>query len=191
MIEQTESTESKEVYSLTQIVIEGLAHLDPVDWIDRRIGVWMHRPWAKLLKSYDVLGLLQEIIQTATANSAWRFQISRHEGLSGWEVEQLLKKYGIIIWGRGFDVDSIYFNVKAEQANWAEYLLKRRGLTIFTAPYNPLNDLYPARHPQGSMPISWNQRKRGGKTKNSDVPRDAESRGSTQVGQNSARFPDG
>jgi len=138
-----------------QTVIDSIAHLDPVDWLDRRIGVWLHRPWGRILARAGVLGLLRELARTATGGGSWRFHIPRQEGMSGYEIERMLARYGVSIWGRGFDADSIYFSVKQEQANWAEYLLKRRGITVVTMPYNPLNDLYPERHPPGSMPTPW------------------------------------
>ncbi len=145
-----------------QGVIDAIAHLDPVDWLDRRLGVWLHRPWGRVLQRYGLLGLLRELLRTATGGSSWRFYIPRQEGMSGWEIEKMLKEYGVAIWGRGFDADSIYFSVKREQVNWAEYLLKRRGIAVTTMPYNPLNDLYPQRHPSGSMPTPWSQKQRRG-----------------------------
>ena len=148
--------------SALQIVTEGLAHLDPVDWVDRRVGVWLHRPWRRILERYGLSGLLRELARTAAGDGSWRFHIPRQEGLSGWEIERMLAQYGVAIWGRGFDAETIYFSVKREQVDWAEYLLKRRGVAVMTTPYNPLNDLYPQRHPPGSMPTPWREKKKGG-----------------------------
>ena len=145
-----------------QMMVEGIAHMDPVSWIDRRIGVWFHRRWDKTLRRYGVLALLKELARTAVGDGSWRFYVAREGEFSGWEVEQLLKQYGVVIWGRGFDSEHIYFSVKPEQANWAEYLLKRKGVAVTTAPYKPLNDLYPQRHPEGSMPTPWSEKKRRG-----------------------------
>ncbi len=143
-----------------QSLIDALAHLDIFDWLDSKLGVWFHRGWGRALERYGVMGLVKELARTASGQGAWRFAIPRTEGLTGWEIEQLLARYGITIWGRWFDDEYLYFNVKREQANWAEYLLKRRGLSVASAPYNLLNDLYPQRHPPGSMPTPWQEKKR-------------------------------
>ncbi len=144
---------------LKRIFFDSLAQLDFVDRLDRILGVWFHRRWGRILERYGVLGLFKELIRTATGQSSWRFAVPRDGGLSGWEIEKMLAQYGVSIWGRWFDSENLYFNVKLEQANWAEYLLKRRGVAVMTTPYNPLNDLYPQRHPPGSMPTPWSEQK--------------------------------
>lgn len=148
--------------SVLSIILDGLASLDPVDWLDRRIGVWFHRPWRRLLARYGWAGLASELLRTAVGDGSWRFYVPREAEFSGWEIEQMLGRYGVHIWGRGFDAASIYFCVNKEQANWAEYLLKRWGVPVTTAPYNPLNDLYPQGHPPGSMPTPWESQKKKG-----------------------------
>lgn len=162
MTEHDQKNEPQSEISVFQIIIEGLAHLDPIDWVDRRIGVWLNRPWRRMLKRYGFWSLLQELARTAVGDGSWRFHIPRQEGMSGWDIEQMLAQYGVTIWGRGFDAETIYFSVKREQVDWAEYLLKRRGIAVMTTPWNPLNDLYPQRHPPGSMPTPWNEKKQGG-----------------------------
>ena len=160
MPDSFESQDSQEKTSFSQMVTDGMAYFDWVEWIDRWFGVWFHRRWKRILDSDGFLGLFKELIRTATGQSSWRFAVPRDSGLSGWEIERMLADYGVSIWGRWFDSDNLYFNVKLEQANWAEYLLKRRGVAVMTSPYNPLNDLYPQRHPQGSMPTPWSEKKR-------------------------------
>ena len=145
--------------STMQMVSDGLASLDLIERVDRLVGVWFHRRWARILERVGFLGLLKELVRTAAGAATWRFAVPREGGLSGWEIEKMLAEYGVEIWGRWFDNEALYFNVKAEQANWAEYLLKRRGIAVFSAPYNPLNDLYPRRHAPGSMPVPWSKRR--------------------------------
>ena len=162
MTEPTSEPTSKESDTIQQIA-DAIARLDLIDWVDSKVGVWFHRPWARILERYGVWGLLKELVRTASGGGAWRFAVPRAGGLTGWEIEQMLAQYGVTIWGRWFDDEFLYFNVKEEQANWAEYLLKRRGVQVMTVPYNPLNDLYPQRHPPGSMPTPWSEKKRKSK----------------------------
>ena len=146
--------------STTRVILDTIAQLDLIDRVDRVVGVWFHRRWGRILERYGVAGLVKELFRTATGQSTWRFAVPRDAGLSGWEIEKMLAEYGVSIWGRWFDSDNLYFNVKQEQANWAEYLLRRRGVAVTTALYNPLNDLYPDRHPPGSMPTPWKEKNR-------------------------------
>ncbi len=159
MSHQLNSQETRKDGASIQMFVDGLAFFDWVEWLDRIFGVWFHRPWRRILQRLGFLGLLKELVRTATGQSAWRFAVPRDGGLSGWEIERMLAQYGVSIWGRWFDSDTLYFNVKIEQANWAEYLLKRRGVAVMSTPYNPLNDLVPQRHPSGGMPTPWSERK--------------------------------
>jgi hypothetical protein len=159
MPERDTSAQPHETTSATQVIVDGLAFFDWVEWLDRGFGVWFRRRWGQVLARSGVWGLFKELVRTAAGRSSWRFAVPREGGLSGWEIEQMLATYGVRIWGRWFDSEYLYFNVKIEQANWAEYLLKRRGIAVITAPYNPLNDLYPKRHPPGSMPTPWRDKK--------------------------------
>ena len=159
-MQENKNDQSQKIKLDMQTLLDSIAYLDLIDWVDRRIGVWLHRPWRKILERSGLSGILQELVRTAVGSTAWRFHIPRQEELSGYEIEQMLARYGVRIWGRGFDSESIYFSVKQEQANWAEYLLKRRGISVVTRPYNPLNDLYPQRHPPGSMPTPWVEKKK-------------------------------
>jgi len=83
---------------------------------------------------------------------SWRFKVPRDCGLSGHEIEQLLCRHGVSIWGRNFDQAHLFFRVKRCQANWAEYLLSRRGIPVQGPLFNPLNRSYRARHYPGSEP---------------------------------------
>lgn len=113
---------------------------------------------AELLDTLNAVDRLDELWGTARYGPLHRFLIPRDSGWSGYLVESFLRRYGIPIWGRGFAQDSLYFSVKRRQANWAEYLLKRRGIPVSSAPYNPKNDEYALRHAPGDEPPGWRSR---------------------------------
>ena len=86
-------------------LLDGLAGLDLVDWVDEVCGNILYGPHR-------------------------RFYVPRECGWSGHDIELLLHRHGVRIWGRGFTPTDICFNVKTRQAKWAEYLLERKGVTI-------------------------------------------------------------
>ena len=75
-------------------------------------------------------------------------------------MERLLRRHGVKIWDRNFTRDCLTFRAKRRQANWAEYLLRRRGIPVLSRPFNPLNDEYARRHAPGSEPPSRKQRRK-------------------------------
>ena len=99
-----------------------------------------------------------ELIRSVTGTASWRLAVPRACGWSGRDMEQLLRRHGVRIWGRNFDRHHLYFRVKLEQANWAEYLLWRRGIPVVSPPFNPMNRSYGLRHAPGSEPGASNRR---------------------------------
>jgi hypothetical protein len=103
------------------ILLELLAHLDWFERVDE---------FAKMLRGVR----------------SWRFSVPRSGGWSGHRIEQMLRRYGIEIWGRNFNRSHLFFRVKLQQANWAEYLLWRNGIPVHSRPFNPQNRLYGSKH---------------------------------------------
>ncbi len=76
---------------------------------------------------------------------SWKFIVSRNCGWSGQQIENMLRQYGISIWGRGFTHDTLTFRVNIKQANWAEYLLHQNTIPVYSRPLNPKNCTYAKR----------------------------------------------
>ncbi|MBW7884417.1 MAG: hypothetical protein H3C34_17610 [Caldilineaceae bacterium] len=74
------------------------------------------------------------------------------------DIDHLLRRYGIRIWGRDYDdPEEGAFLVKARQAVWAEYILCRAGVPLTSPLLDPKNGQYRGRHPEGSMPTPWDK----------------------------------
>jgi len=73
------------------------------------------------------------------------------------EVEALLKRYGIVMYGRMHDAKHFYFLVKKRQAEWAEYLLVHANVAVTSPPINPKNAEYAASHEPGWLPKPWSE----------------------------------
>ncbi len=81
-------------------------------------------------------GLWEDIINDPTLlqSNTWTFFIPYNQALkNGWncrDIEKLMKDYGIKTWGSQITCGELFFSVKLEQAQWAEYLLLREGVPI-------------------------------------------------------------
>lgn len=88
-----------------------------------------------------------------------RFSFLRAGDYTGAEVEKLLRRYGIRVWGRELDHPTeLAFLVKQRQAIWAEYILCRAGVPLTCALLDPRNSQYQARHVPQAMPTPWDAR---------------------------------
>jgi len=82
------------------------------------------------------VGFIQDIINDPTPlqSNSWAFFIPYDEALNnGWNafgIEGMLKQHGIKTWGSQISNGSLFFSVKLEQAQWAEYLLLRNGIPL-------------------------------------------------------------
>jgi hypothetical protein len=106
----------------------------------------------ELLARLDGFERLEALLRHLSGEQSWRLCVPRACGWSGMEIEQLLKRHGVRLWDRGFTKEHLTFRVKRRQANWAEYLLWRRGIPVCSRPFNPLNQEYGLRHAPGSEP---------------------------------------
>jgi hypothetical protein len=140
--------------------LELLAHLNVIDRIEGLVSGFLNADWRGAVQRDGVAGLIQEFAATTTGHNAWRFYVPRDCGWSGIEMERLLRRHGVKIWDRDFTHDCLTFRVKRRQANWAEYLLRRRGVPVVSRPFNPRNDEYARRHAPGSEPPTPRQRSR-------------------------------
>lgn len=66
------------------------------------------------------------------------------------EIEAMLSKYGIAVYGRTHDANHMHFLVKKRQAPWADYLMRNAGVAIVGEPLAPGNG-----SPKGKLPAAW------------------------------------
>jgi hypothetical protein len=135
-----------------------LSHMDLIDRIEGCVSTFINADWRGAFERNGVAGLVSEALATLSSGNTWHFSVPRDCGWSGVEMERLLKRHGVQIWDRGFTRDTLTFRVKRRQANWAEYLLRRRGIPVVSQPFNPRNDDYARRHAPGSEPSTRRKR---------------------------------
>jgi hypothetical protein len=104
----------------------------------------------------DLLNPLDGLLARFQHGQMHRFTWSG-TGWSGYDVEELLARYGIPMWGREVSFqagDDFGGLVKARQAVWAEYLLARAGVPL-TSPYlSRRNQVLGIIH-GGTLPPAW------------------------------------
>ncbi len=146
-------------------LLETLASFDIISRIEGFIASFIYADWKGAAKAAGPAGLATEFARSLTGANRWRFWVPRNAGWSGLDIERFLRRYGVAVWDRGFVGDNYYFCVKLRQANWAEYLLLRRGIPILGSLFNPDNRVHGERHAPGDAPPAWEDR--------GQAPRDA------------------
>lgn len=71
-------------------------------------------------------------------------------GWSGRQIEKLLKSYGITMWGLMAVHDTIIFEVRRSQAQFARYLLEREGIPVQCGPLDSPQSSRPSIKPADS-----------------------------------------
>lgn len=81
----------------------------------------------------EVILPIDGLLARAKHGKLHKFSWPASAGFTGYQVEELLQRYGIPCWGRevAFDAgDDMALLVKMRQASWAEYLLCRGGIPL-------------------------------------------------------------
>lgn len=142
---------------MSGIIDDLLGHLNYIDRIEGWVMSLRHGDYDQARKN-GLAGFVAELVSSLFMTNTHTFAIPRAGAHSLNEVEALLKKYGIPIFGRTHDARCMYFHVKQRQARWAEYLLVQAGVQLESATFDSRNAAYPARHAPGWMPPAWSER---------------------------------
>lgn len=133
-------------------LLDALAQMDLINRIDGIVSTFIHADWKGAYRRGGPAGLAAEFLASLTGQNTWTLMVPQDSGWPGIEIERVLTRHGVRIWGRGFMGDCLYFRVKRRQARWAEYLLWRAGVPVVSRSFDPRNRDYPQRHPPGSEP---------------------------------------
>jgi hypothetical protein len=79
------------------------------------------------------------------------FEFVQTSAKTGYQIERLLRRYGILVYGRFADGKRIRMQVAQQQAVWAEYLLLAAGIEPVSPPVDRAN-WQRARRP---LPRAW------------------------------------
>lgn len=139
-----------------------LDFLDLFNLLDRVEGLlasFLHADWQGAANRSGGAGIAAEFSRTALGANSWTFHVPNTTEWTGDDIERYLQKYGVVIWGRRVTGRHLIFSVKERQANWAEYLLMRRGIPLDGRTFNDLNEGYRQAHAPGNAPPAWADQK--------------------------------
>ena len=138
-----------------------LSLLDAFNWIDRVTGMissFAHADWKGATRKSGPLGVIGEAGSTALGANTWTFRVSRDSSWSGADVEKFLQALRRDRLGPARDQRSLHLHRQGRQANWAEYLLQRRGIPVEGRSHNAKNAVYAQAHMPGDQPPAWADR---------------------------------
>lgn len=137
--------------------------LDVFNLIDRVEGIVSsvaHFDKRRAMAGPPLLGLGVEFAASASGLATWTFHVRRDCGWSGGDVERLLNHYAVPVWGRRVTGEHFILSVPRRQANWAEYLILRRGMSLEGPLFNSDNQRYAQKYAPGDQPPAWADRGR-------------------------------
>jgi hypothetical protein len=133
-------------------LLELLAYFDLIDPIEGLLSTFRYADWQAAYQRRGIYGLCDEFFASILARNCSTIWVLRRTDWSGAQIETLLMRHGVRIWGRGFRGNRIFFRVKKRQVRWAEYLLLRAGVIITSAIVDPRNLRYAESYLPGSEP---------------------------------------
>lgn len=113
-----------------------------------------------LLDAVNVIDRLGGLILSLRHGGAHTFRFDRTT-TTGADVERLLRRYKIRVFGRRITSKHAMLSVPSKQAAWAEYVLLRAGIVPDGPMLDPRNAAWAGRHAHGQAPPAWRDRKDG------------------------------
>lgn len=139
--------------------LDFLAKFDIISRIEGWVSTFLRADWQRA-RRHGVAGVAGELGRCLTRSNAPAIHFKRNAGWAGIQVERLLASYGVRIFDRSFDEETLRFRVAARQYEWADYLLRRAGVPVVTPPPSETNALVWQRYAPGTMPTPWSKRPR-------------------------------
>lgn len=115
--------------SLFEKLEDVIHYTDYIDLIEGIVSGVLRGDWKRQLKKHGLFGIIREAISAFTGHNSPEIRVSRIN-TAGIDVERTLRKYGVILYGRGTTSREIIFKVKRRQYKWAVYVLIRAGYDV-------------------------------------------------------------
>ena len=145
--------------SFWELFDDVLGPLSPIDRAEGLISAVRYGDW-KRASATGPAGYAIEFFRSTTGLNCARFSIPAKGNHNLVEVEKLLRRYGIPVFGRTYDAGHMYFSVKKRQARWAEYIMLNAGVELANPTFDRRNPGYVGRHGPGWMPTPWSEKER-------------------------------
>jgi|GEM_PF-984888 len=116
---------------------DAVCYMDCIDLLDGVVGGFRYAHWRRAWQRRGALGIALEFFATLFERNSVEIRFARGTPWRGIDVERLLYRYHIPIWGRWLARNELMLRVKKSQARFAEYILLRCGVTLTRSRYYP------------------------------------------------------
>jgi inner membrane protein involved in colicin E2 resistance len=93
-------------------------------------GSFRNADWEGAAQAGGIAGVVAEALQAATGTNTEPFFVATSSDWKIHNIQALLLRYGIKLWGVGYFNNELFFRVKGRQAHWAQYVLLRAGVPL-------------------------------------------------------------
>ena len=111
-----------------------------------------------ILDMVNVIDRLSGLLLGIYHGGAHTFRFDR-TATTGADVERLLRRYRIAVFGRRITDRYALLSVPSRQARWAEYVLLRAGIVPDGPLLDARNAAWAGRHAHGQAPPAWRDRR--------------------------------
>ncbi len=94
------------------------------------IGDYRYADWQGAAETGGLLGVAAEAFQATIGTNTAPFFVPCDSTWKINDIQALLLRYGIKLWGVGYWNNELFFRVKGRQAHWAQYVLLRAGVPL-------------------------------------------------------------
>jgi hypothetical protein len=94
------------------------------------IGAIRHADWRGAREREGVPGVADEMVHAALGTNTMAFFIPTSSHWQIQDVQALLLRHGVKLWGVGYWNGEMYFRVKKRQSHWAQYVMLRAGVPL-------------------------------------------------------------
>lgn len=94
------------------------------------VGNIRHADWQGQAKTHGLAGIVIETLRTATGANTEPFFVPCDSEWKIGDIQALLVRHGVKLWGVGYWNNELFFRVKGRQAHWAQYVLLRAGVPL-------------------------------------------------------------
>lgn len=94
------------------------------------IGNFRYADWQGAAETNGLAGFVAEACQASVGANTEPFFVPCDSEWKINDIQALLLRFGIKLWGVGYWNNELFFRVKGRQAHWAQYVLLRAGVPL-------------------------------------------------------------
>jgi len=92
-------------------------------------SLW-HADWTRAYQKGNLPGIIGEALSSVAGTNTFPFFVPSNSHWSGADIQALLARHGIKMWGVGWANGEMFFRVSKRQAAWAQYVMLKSGVPL-------------------------------------------------------------